>query len=245
MAVFDETTPISDVTVDNLVGEGKKFKTVDDLARSKFESDRVIQAREQELASLREELSKRETAEEMIRKLQERQNTPPQTPGQPEQEQPPAKASSFTDEDLEKRIKEIQSKTTLEERVAANVEEVTKRLIAEFGSEDKANEVVNRKAAELGVSPKFLQETAAHSPKAFYVQLGLTEAPKGTVGVPRSDVKTDMFQHSASAKPGTYAYYQDLKSKMKDTEYFSPKIQNQLMKDAFAAAERGEDFFKT
>jgi hypothetical protein len=241
MAVFDENTPISEVTVDALVGEDKKFKTVDDLARAKAESDRVIKARERELAELREELSKRSTADELFQKLQERQNTPPK-PDQGAQEQPPVQPPShLSDEDLEKRIREIQSKQTEKERIDANVAEVTNRLITEFGDEDKANEVVNKKAAELGVSASFLQEVAAKSPKAFYAQLGLTEAPRGSVGVPRSDVKTDMFQHSASAKPGTYAYWQEQRKTMKDTEYFSPKIQNQIMKEAF---EKGDAFFQ-
>jgi len=53
MAIFEENTlALEEVTVDTLVGEGKKFKTIDDLAKGKAESDRVILAREQELSQL-------------------------------------------------------------------------------------------------------------------------------------------------------------------------------------------------
>lgn len=245
MAVFDENTPISEVTIDALVGEGKKFKTPDDLARGKAESDRVIAARERELAELREELAKRVTTEELFQKFQQQRQTQDQSAGNERQQEPVAERPSLTDEDLEKRIQETLSKRTEQERTQANIAEVTNRLIAEFGTEDKANEIVNRKAAELGVSPAFLQDVAAKSPKAFYAQLGLNEAPKGTPPITRSDVRTESFQGSSGPKPGTYSYWEAQRQSMKPQEFFSARVQNQIMKDAFAAAERGEDFYKT
>lgn len=245
MALFDDTTPISEITVDALVGEGKKFKTPDDLARAKAESDRVIAARERELAELREELAKRQTADELFEKLQRAQTPPPQSAREGAQEQPPVTPPSLTDEDLEKRIAETLDKRTKQQREADHAAEVSNRLIAVYGDEDKANEVVNAKARELGVSVKFLQDIALQSPKAFYAQLGLNETPKGTTPAPRSDVKTDSFSLQTSAKPGTFAYWQEQRKSMSTTEYFSPRVQNQIMKEAFDAAERGEDYFAT
>ena len=242
MALFDETIPISEVTAETLVGEGKKFKTADDLARAKAEADRVIRAREIELAQLREELAKRETADELFEKLQRAQSTP-QSAGEPRQDNPPAAAPSLTDEDLEKRIAETIDRRSQKQREADNAAEVTNKLIALYGDEEKANEVVNKKAQELGVSVKFLESIATQSPKAFFAQLGLNDTPRGSTPAPRSDVRVESLNFSTSAKPGTFAYWSEQRKTMKDTEYFSPRVQNQIMKEAFAAAERGEDYF--
>lgn len=245
MALFDETTPISEVTVNDLVGEGKKFSTVDDLAKGKAESDRVIRARETELAQLRDELSKRESLEALI----ERTRTP-QSAG-PVSEQPPAAVTpSFTEEDLEARIRSISEKTTQAQRAAANAELVSTKLNQVFGTEDKANEVVNAKARELGVNIKFLEDMAVASPDGFLKLLGVNDAPRSTPQVPHSNVNAELVaNHAPGPKPGTYPYYQALQREMqaagKGADYYSPKIQNQLMKDAFAAEERGENFFGT
>jgi hypothetical protein len=243
MAVFDENTSIEEVTVDALVGDGKKFKTVDDLARGKAESDRVIAARERELAELREELGKRSTVEELMERM--KQSTHQSAADQTREGQPPSEPQRLTDEDLEQRIAAISTKRDQERVVQSNVQEVTNRLLEVYGTEDKANEVVNAKARELGVSTAFLQDVAAKSPKAFFAQLGLTEAARPSASAPRSDVRSEALDLNRSGpKPGTYAYYQALHKELGDG-YYSPKVQNQLMRDAFAAAERGEDFFKT
>lgn len=245
MAVFDENTDITEVTVEALVGEGKKFKTPDDLARGKIEADRVITARERELAELREELAKRTTLEELYEKIQNKSITPPvNNNSNVSTEQKPA-AVTLSDEDLARRIEELADKRTREQKIQENVELVSERLIQEFGSEEKANEVVKQKAKELGVSVAFLQDVAANSPKALFAQLGLNDGPKATPPVNRSDVKTEILSHNQSAKPGTYGYWQEARKSMKPDEYFSPRVQNQIMKEAFAAAERGEDYFKT
>src|SRR5574343_1896243 len=139
MAVFDENTNVDVITANDLVGEDKKFKTVDDLARGKAEADRVIQARERELAELREELAKRTGLEEVLERLKTQNNqTPPDNSGSTTEHKPAAVALS--DEDLERRIEELTAKKTEEQRIKENVAVVANRLIEEFGSEDKANE---------------------------------------------------------------------------------------------------------
>ena len=240
MALFDETTPISEVTAEVLVGEGKKFKTVDDLARGKFESDRVIAARERELQELREELAKRVTMEELIQKVQTTRTPEPNVQA-PEPNQPPAAPNSLSEEDLERRIRAIQEKTTQEARQAANAELVTDTLLKTYGTEDKANEVVNAKAKELGVPVKWLQDMATQSPSALFNILGVTGTAHSSVSAPRSTANAAIVAHeSAGPKAGTYAAYQE---QYRDNigmkqEYFTPKVQNQIMKDAFAYAEK-------
>lgn len=242
MAVFDETTTIDDVTVDSLVGEGKKFKTVDDLAKGKAESDRVIAARERELAELREELSRRATVEDTIRNLTA---TPNQSAAPVQEPKPAASAPSFTDEDLVARIREVTQAQSEQQRIQANVAEVANKLTDLYGSEEKANAVVNQKARELGVSVDFLQEVAAKSPKAFFTTIGATDVtPTGTPSASHSDVNPQVLADTRPGpQPGTYAFYENIR-KTDPERYFKPAIQNALMKDALKASKEGRDFYR-
>lgn len=245
MALFEEVTSIEEVTVDALVGEGKKFKTVDDLAKGKAESDRVIMAREQELAELREELKKRETVEDIIQRVT---RPPVQSPLPVTESQPTPATSGITDEDLVQRIREVTSEATRAEKVARHAEEVATRLVEVFGSEEAANRAITAKAQELGVSVEFLQSTAVQSPKAFYAQIGLDAVPTSPQSTPRTNgsiVPEALGNNHQGPKPGTYSYYQEILRTKGSTAYFDPRVQNQLMKDAFAASKNGIDFYKT
>jgi len=248
MAIFEENTlALEEVTVDTLVGEGKKFKTIDDLAKGKAESDRVILAREQELSQLRGELAQRESIEQMLQRNQTPQSAP--KTATPELEYQPTHVSSGTsDEDLARRIKEVTKELNQADRVQNNLESVASKLTEVFGSEDGANRAVNAKAIELGVSVEFLQSVAAQSPKAFFAQIGLDSIPTTPQSTPRTggNVNPEVLGHNHQGpKPGTYGFYQHILKTQGTAAYFDPKIQNQLMKDAFAAAEKGTDFYKT
>lgn len=241
MALFEE----ADVTVDTLVGEGKKFKTVDDLARGKMESDLVIAAREVELNTMRQTIKEQETALQLA--LQNKQ-TPPQSERPAEEPKPAASTPSFTDEDLKARIKEVTEGLSAEQRSAANVAEVKAKLLAVFGDEAKAEQAIAAKAQELGVGIKFLLDSAAASPKAFYAQVGLTNVtPNPTPGPTHSDVNSQAFglNNRTGPEPGSYGFYQNILKTQGATAYFQPEVQQALMRDAFKAAKEGRDFYKS
>ena len=56
-------------TAEDLVGEGKKFKTIDDLAKGKAQADTHITNLEKELAELRQDLSARLTVEDFVSRV--------------------------------------------------------------------------------------------------------------------------------------------------------------------------------
>lgn len=241
MALFEE----ADVTVETLVGEGKKFKTVDDLARGKAESDLVIAAREVELNTLRQQLKELETANQL---LAQKNTPPPQSERPAEEPKPAAAAPSFTDEDLKARIKEVTQGLSAEQRREANVAEVKERLITVYGDEAKAEQAIAATAQELGVSVKFLLESAAQSPKAFYAQVGLTNvSPNPTPGATHGDVNTQAFglNNRSGPEPGTYSFYKNILKEQGPTAYFQPEVQQAIMKAAFQAAKDGRDFYKS
>lgn len=240
MAIFEEKN-ISEITLEDLVGEGKKFKTTDDLARSKAEADRVIAARERELAELREALNKRESVEDLLKNLQNR--TPPeQRNNEGSNSNPPAPAPTLTDEDLAKKVRDVLQATTAEQRRETNLIQTVDKLTEILGNEDKATAFVSNKAKELGVETSWLQDIAAQNPTAFFKVVGLDgQAPTGMTGT-RSDVNTGAFldYNDSGPKPNTYAYWEGLRQEKGDAWYFQPEVQNQIMKAAF---ENGDAFY--
>jgi hypothetical protein len=198
-------TPAS--VLEGLVGEGKKFRDPESLAKGKLEADNHIKNLEQEMQQLRADLAARKTVEDQIQALQASKvvpNSPAATPA------PVAPGQvAFTEDDLNKRIKAITEQTKQEEATRSNVETVAGKLIALYGSEQKAAEAVEAKAKELNVSKKFLESTAAHSPAAFFSLIGVkgdnTLVPGSAA--PRSDVNTGAFtrEHTFNnPAPDTY-----------------------------------------
>jgi hypothetical protein len=222
MALFEDGQEVN--YLENLVGEGKKYKSVEDLAKAYSHADATIQDRNRELAEAREKINARLRVEELLRQPRE-QN--PVTP--PVDDNPPSANTSFSEDDLVARIRQELQQDREQEKIRRNVDFVAQKLIETFGSEDKANEVINAKAKELEVSLDFLKSSAAQSPKAFLATLGIADsAPRPTPGVPRSDV---VSVPNTAAKPGTYAFYESIR-KSNPSQYFSRTIQNQMIADA-------------
>jgi menaquinone-dependent protoporphyrinogen IX oxidase len=226
----------------DLVGEGKKFKTPDDLAKAKLESDRFIEKLQNEQRELREELSKRLSAEEALRRAQEAGSrveqgaTTPQTPPPQRTQEQPADIMSEVEKALNRRD---QQKT-----VQSNMDQVTSKMTSTYGSVEKAAEVVQQKAQELGMSMTKLQELASENPKAFFTLLGVNDkAPEAPKTSSWANTKNAAAMKSGAAasmvNPGTYKYYEEIR-KSDPAAYFSPRVQLQMDKDA---REKGDKFF--
>lgn len=218
MNVFAEQTPQAN-PLDELVGPGKKFATVDELAKSYGHGQNHIATLEAEAAQWRQGIQEQ---------IEQRQQTPPQgTPPSPQSEQ------RADEPNLDDRIREALEARERENKLTKNVNEVSTRLVEVYGDPQKANEAVNAKAAELGVTVQFLMDSAAASPKAFYAQLGLDAAPR-QAAAPKGNVNPaalNALNQSRTAAPGTYAYYEQLR-KENSRLYNSPKIQLEMHKYA-------------
>lgn len=231
MTVFAETTEQPN-SLEALVGEGKKYKDVAELAKAYQHLDIFAENLKRENAETREELGKRLSVEEQVRALaNQRAEQPPAITTPPVQTTPePVKA--ITDEDLVARIREVQQKDSLAQRAQTNAQAVESRLITTFGDETKANDFVNQKASELGVSVAFLLDAAKTSPTGFYKLVDLQAEPTPSPSASRSDVNTSALP-ATHVKPNTKAYYDNLRRQ--DLKlYLSPRIQNQMMKDILA-----------
>lgn len=223
--VFDEQTP-QQSTLDALVGEGKKYASVEDLAKAVVFKDQHINTLESETAQYREVLQGQVEAQR-----QQVINTPPSE-----------QTGQRVDEvDLETRIRETLEKTNREQKVAKNVNEVSQKLVDVYGSAEKANQAVKTRADELGVSLSFLMDMAAQSPKALYAQLGLDTQVRNTPTATGSvnPAALAAINPSAAVQPGTYKFYEQMR-KENPKLYNSPRVQLQMHKEA---VELGEKFF--
>lgn len=227
--VFKESTPPAS-NLDALVGEGRKYASVEDLAKSRMDADNYIQQLEAENAQFRQGI---QTQVEQFRQ-QIQDDTPPSTP-KVEQRAPEV--------DLEARIRDTIQKTEREQRLAKNVNDVSQKLVDVYGTAEKANAAVKARAAELGVGLDFLMESAAQSPKAFYAQLGLDATPRAAPSMGNGQVNPSALANAnpnAVAEQGTYKFYEELR-KNNPKLYNKPQTQLQMHKDAM---EKGEAFFR-
>lgn len=243
-AIADRIDPNKDYHAE-LVGEGKKFKTDQDLARSVAEKDLFIPQLQRELAELREDLSKRKTVEEVLGTLQ-------QTPIQPKVGEPAAGGSENTalnEETIGKLVREQVSNTlqqhTAETAAKQNVDLVVNTLTQVWGA-DYATKLEEATAA-LGVSKDFATSLARSQPKVLLKLIG-ADQPK-----PVDAASNSLFQpsgmgvnaaalsnarNSAIPEQERYSYWQKVR-KENPNLYHSP----QAATARFNAAKKHGDAF--
>jgi len=225
---------------EELVGENKKFKSNEDLARGKAESDNYISHLTNQLDVLKEELTKRKTVEEIADQLRDRAKTTAQSNQEPtgDDEDEPKGQNSLKLEDierlLEKKIKEQESFS----QASRNLNEVNTKLSEKFG--DSASRVIREKANSLGVTVEYLESQAKANPKVFYRLIELDKSSNTSSFAP------PQTQRNASIEAGfegerTEKYYQKL-LKENPNLYFDAKTSIQMHKDA---QRLGARFFDT
>ena len=220
-------------TLSSLVGEGKKFKTTDDLARGKIEADNYIQqltTEQKELrqayAELESQLKAGQTVEDVLRKMQ----------GSRESEDGNQPGSTIAPEDILKLVDDRLSKSRQDETRRANEVESQAAILKHFNNnEQKAREFVQQEARRLGMDPKALKDLGASSPVAFTRLLGLSQSRALGPNI-QSEVNSDA-QNDGYGNVRNEAYYRDLRTKL-GPRFWEPNIQQQRMRDRQSLGER-------
>lgn len=224
-----EATP-SDNALEQLVGEGKKYKTVEELAKAYANADNHIGELKSDLQTTREFIASK--LDELAAK---REATPPapnvETGGHPT----PAPVAPPKDdgEDLDTRIAKALEERDSTRRFQENANIVQDVLVDRLGSVEDAAKAVIAKAQELGVDPGYMKQTAANSPRAFFSLMGIdpdTKPASSSTPSSSSDVNPHRLADTA-VKPNSYDYYEQLR-KSNPGVYWSPKVQQSMMKDA-------------
>ncbi len=221
-----EPTPAS--LVEALVGPDKKFKTVEDLAKGKAESDAFIERIKAENAQMRKDMEALAASRELQDEL-EAAHQAAQHRGKPAVVAP-------SSDDLAEIVRKEINNTRQEETAKANVLEADRFLTEYFGgSKEKATQFITEKAEAMGMSLAWLVDVASRSPKALYTVLGVDPAKQPQPGTRQSpshqntvntDAK-DFAPNGSNVKPGTKAYYDALR-KSNPAQYWSAKVQNEI-----------------
>ena len=163
--------------VDQLVGEGKKYASIDVALAAIPHAQTHISNLESELATVREELSKRKTTQELLEEIQS---------GIPQGTTIP-KVEINQDEIVNIVNHQLAQKET--QKVAQdNTEKVRQVFTKQFG--DNAEKIYIALAAEAGLTVNALNQLTALSPNAVLKMAGIKETQKVNMGTIKSDINT-------------------------------------------------------
>ena len=221
-------TSESDNPLESLVGEGKKFKSVEDLARGKMESDKFIAQMQREQQELREELNKRLTVEEVLAKIEERQKRS----SAPVDDEDYTKSNSSEDRgvDMSAIEKLVESKFNEAQSMAdqrRNMQSVKNIMRERFGAD--YIRVMESKLEELGVGKDWANGLAATQPKAFLGLMGAPTKPSGDVTAPPQS----QMRSTPSTGHKTMADFDKLRRE-DPARYFSKDVQMEMHRLALA-----------
>ena len=169
-----------------LVGEGKKYQSPEDALKSVPHAQKHIGTLESELASVREELTKRQTTQELIDELKSGVQTPAQT----------VQSGELNQDNVMDLVNQTIATREANARAESNAKSVAAKFTAQYG--DKAEDTYNSIAKELNLSVKQLNELAATSPTVVLKAAGLSAA-KAPVASSSGDINTEAL--SQQAKP--------------------------------------------
>lgn len=225
--------------LEEFVGDGKKFSSVEELAKAKAEADAFIERLKGETAGLRQELNTRLKLEEAVERLSARQQ-PPSSEPEPKAPEQGTEKKSATPEELETQIQKIldaERKKTQRERNFAAVE---RALQDAFGPTYKR--AVTEQAKKLGLGEEFLSNLAAEQPAAFLKLLDVNRQPEANstaTTAPRTSVSSEALGFKPGDGVKRQSYYDKIK-KADPKRYWSPQVQNELHREAI---RQGESFF--
>lgn len=215
-----------------VAAKGENWKDPEVLAKGKLEADGYIKNLEDQLAQMREDLSKQDYAKSLLEELQTKATSTANVK--------PAVANNNnggtnTDGNTQPQVSEDILKSLVEQTLTArerdntvkqNLALVDQELEKTYGTE--APQVVQQKAQELGLSVKRLQELASESPTAFFNLIG--EPKKSFQPIVQGSVRTEGVNMKASSERN-FEYYQKLRRENKSL-YYTPKVQREMMADA-------------
>lgn len=190
----------------DFIGSGKKYQTPEEALKSVPHAQKHIQTLELELASVKEELTKRRTAQELLDEIKS---------GLPTENTP--QAVEFDQDRLAQIIDQTLTAKEQQRTAKQNTQTVTEEFTKKYG--DKAEEVYFSIAKESGLTVQQLNALSANAPSAVLKLAGLN---KGTVGIASKNsgtVNTQTFntdqQQQLSARVPKGASTRDLVSAWK------------------------------
>lgn len=226
----EETSPQGSFLSKLVEAKGENWKDPEVLAKGKIEADGYIQTLEGQLTQMREDLKKKEYQDEVLEQLQKKatestavnngvpNNNNSNTDGE-------NTTRNLSEEDLKSLVEQTLNQREADAVTKTNLQRVDEELDKTFGT--NAEEVVKKKAEELGMSMDRLSEIASESPNAFFTLIG---EPKPTFNpMVNGSVRTEGVNMQVSTDRN-WQYYQKLRRE-NPNQYYEPKMQQQLLQD--------------
>jgi hypothetical protein len=227
-----------------LVGPDKKFKSVQDLARGKLEADSFIKKVTEENNALRALIQNSEennwssnAMTDLLARVSQGSHQVQQPATETKVEggagnQPQALTSS----DVEILFKNLRQK----EHEDANEKTAFGKLAESFGA-DKVEEVLQKKAASLGLDVDTLKATARKSPTAFANLIGDNRQQASAPATGRNTSAVPELAGLGSEPKRDRAYYDKLKNEMGVKKFMLDKsLQVQLHRDMMTLGDAWE-----
>jgi hypothetical protein len=229
---------------EELVGDGKKFKTPEELARGKAESDVFIERLKREQEALRQELNTKLSMEEYVDLLrtsgQPKDSRSGLTPNEPNGgEGGDNGKTSIKPEDIDALIEQKVSARERARIQAQNQETVKQKLLESFGNDYVSK--LKEAATALGMTPEDMDAMAKDKPKAFLKLVGADNAQpqqqkpnNNSLFTPPSGITP---AQRAVSGDRTKSYYDEIR-RVDPKKYWTPAVQNALHQDAIRLGER-------
>lgn len=228
-----------------LVGDNKKFKTPEDLAKGKAQSDHYIKTLERRLDAISDDYKKVLDERNAMPKLQDliekfdkldMQNLQSRDNTQNSNEDPNRQA--LNPEQLESLVTSKYAQLKQNERENDNYMQVRNKLSETLGNNFKA--VLKEKSDALGLTDDEVNQMARKNPNLFFKTFDLNTIRQDNFQSPPTNVMRNNSLSNRQEKR-TMAYYEKMR-KDNPKLYLDPKIAVQMDKDA---QELGEAFFDT
>jgi hypothetical protein len=226
---------------EELVGEGKKFKDNEALAKGKAYADQTLELMKTRMDELRndylalkEEAQAKASLQELIDQMEQQKKTPLTNTLVNEEVKTPA----FDPKKIEDLVSEKIQLAERNKSETQNLNSVMGKLKEKYG--DNYANYLKQQSEQLGLDEATVNELARKSPNAFIRTFGLDEVKQENFQAPpRNARRTDSFAPQGSEKR-TWSYYQNLK-KTNPMLYHDPKITNQMAKDLETLGEAFKD----
>jgi len=234
-----ETQPQASYLQKLVETRGENWKDPEVLAKGKMEADAYIKNLEDQLSQMRDDLGKQDYAAQLLQQLEGKASAP--TTDKPLESNNDNTSGTVTEGHTnlavsENDLKSLVEKTLTEREEQAtanqNISSVDNKLQEMYGTE--ASNVLVNKSKELGISLERMQNLASESPSAFFTLLG--EKQESFKPMTQGSVRTDGVAMQSSSQRD-WSYYQKLRRENRN-EYYSPKIQQQLMEDKMRMGDK-------
>lgn len=242
----DDRTPVVETVVtdpsqsflEQLVGEGKKYRDTETLAKSALDKDSYILSIQRENAELRSEVKTRMTLEEFYNKTRPALGPGNQNNTNVIDETPEVIQSvNAAPVDIQKMVAEALTKQMTQTTRTNNLTETRKALEQTWGSTFSLK--LQERANELNLGAEFLDDLAGRSPKAFLELVGVSSRETAVTyrgdAPPRSQSVSSLQPSNSNVR--NEAWYAKMR-KDNPKDYFKPDIQNQRHKDALSMGDK-------